>query len=154
MIQYKYMKPEQSKEKLIELMKDKGFEIEKINLEKGFSLISDFYENTRSENCGIDQDGDMLLFQWRFLPNESKYEIDIVRQFTLSDLDADDRMSQLHFIFNFPISENISSIPDGDIWCHSLEEISEFNKDVNNNKVYEILKSISPISAQINYELV
>jgi len=56
-----------------------------------------FYRDVRADGCDLEQEGDMLLFQWGTYDwgHGLRFEFDVTRQCILGDGDDDD-ITQLH----------------------------------------------------------
>jgi hypothetical protein len=58
------MRPQQAKTKLEERIKQSGTPTADLTLAQGVRLMLDFYRDVRAQGVDLDDDGDMLLFQW------------------------------------------------------------------------------------------
>lgn len=69
----------------------------------GIHLMFEFYKQVRADNCPVDEDGDMLLYQWgTYNWGEGTYfQLDITRQFIEAGFEGDDGISQLSMRFYF-----------------------------------------------------
>ena len=149
------MKPKDSKGKLSQLIKKSRFDLSKLTPVQGFSCMLDFYKNIRVEGCTLEQDGDMILFQWGTFPFDgtSSFQLDITRQFILSDPNADQSMSQLSLKFYFSASKQVDDLKKGNKWCNLPSKLNEFKAFIESNEAYSLLKSISPIKTSLNYNI-
>ncbi len=84
----------------------------------------DFYQKEQVEGCAIDQDGDMLLYQWgTYNWGKGKvFEFNITRQLIVEE-DEDENIWQLSLIFEFKLSEALQHIGQGNHWCHDLDQV-------------------------------
>jgi len=71
--------------------------------------ILEFYKQIRADNCSINEDGDMLLYQWgTYNWGEGAYfQWDITRQFIETGFEGDDGMSQLSLCFYFTLLKSL-----------------------------------------------
>jgi hypothetical protein len=88
-----------------------------------------FYRDVRADDCTLDQDGDMLLFQWgTHVWDKIKWiEINISRHFVLTG-GEDDNNFQLTLTMRFPSSPGSDNIKPGNRWCGLPAEIDAFKK--------------------------
>jgi hypothetical protein len=95
-----------------------------------------FYRDQRADGCVIEDDGDMLLFQWG--PGHAGgFEVDITRQ--LMPVGQDDPL-QLHLTARFAAREDRA----GHIWCASPAAIDAFRAEISGKDVYRALAGSVP----------
>jgi hypothetical protein len=94
--------------------------------------VFSFYRDVRADDCDLDRDGDLLLFQWGTYDwgQGERFEWDITRQFIVG-AGEDDDMSQLHVTFRFAADPTLRSLGSGDRWCSSPVELADFIEFVN-----------------------
>jgi hypothetical protein len=106
-----------------------------LSVRDGFESMLDFYRDMRANGCALEEDGDMLLFQWGtyltlrpdgFLDDASN--LNLTRQL-IPEGAQDDDIWQLGITFEFAPAE-FRGLRSGDKWCHSLEELPQFRKYV------------------------
>ena len=90
-----------------------------------FEAMLTFYRDERAEGCVIEDDGDMLLFQWGTSMGAKTFEVDLTRQF-ISEADEDSEIWQLHVTYRLPIDAATKSLGGGDRWCPSPSELDTF----------------------------
>ena len=61
------MKPKDSKKQLANRMQEAGLKLAKLTADEGFRLMLEFYNDVRADDCPLEEDGDMLLYQWAFM---------------------------------------------------------------------------------------
>lgn len=91
------MRPNQAKEKLEERIKQAGTPTSDLTLPQGIQLMLDFYRDVRTQGCDLDDDGDMLLFQWGTYDWDGTgptFQCDITRQFIKAGSEGDDGQTQ------------------------------------------------------------
>lgn len=81
----------------------------------GIEAMLTFYEEERVDGCDLDDDGDMLRFEWGtyLLGDGESFRVSMTRQLMLSE---QDEPYQLRLIFKFD-SEVGSGTRDGGQWC-------------------------------------
>jgi hypothetical protein len=129
---------------------------------KGIALIEeaiDLYEKTRVEGTNVDQDGDMLLFQWGTFDwgDGKNFEVDLTRQITL-DLpdpdDAADSMQQLHLQLLYPCSASTENLGRGSKWCGSPGTLSEFKRFLSESDVFLFASTVQPAKIAVSLDYV
>jgi hypothetical protein len=116
------------------------------------SMIA-FYRDVRAEECDLEADGDMLLFQWGTYDwgHGPRFEFDITRQFIVGGGDDDD-IRQLHVTFRFKLDDSLRSIAAGDRWCRTPEELADFSSFIEGHPAYHALGSRTDGDKNILYE--
>lgn len=79
------MKPEQSEKILVKRLEANGTKLAEIRPEEGVGAMLEFYRDVRAEGCEVDQDGDMLLYQWGTYGKT--FQLDLTRQFIVEGED-------------------------------------------------------------------
>jgi hypothetical protein len=132
------MKPVNAQEDFEQRIEESGAELADLTLAEGIRLMLNFYRDTRAEGCLLEDDGDMLLFQWGTNDGvEGKYfRVDLTRQFILSDEKHDQQISQLSFTFLYLPSDFHDSLGEGNEWCSSPAELASFESFIQNNPAY------------------
>ena len=128
-----------------------GTPISELTLAQGIRLMLDFYRDVRAENCNLDEDGDMLLFQWG--PGQGGFECDITRQFIVAqseDEEDDPAMSQLSFTFQFSPSPQVA-IKSGNRWCYAPDGLAEFEAFINSTDVFQALQTARSKKVILDY---
>lgn len=112
-----------------------------------------FYRDVRAEECDLEADGDMLLFQWGTYDwgDGPRFEFDITRQFILGAGDDDD-ITQLHITFRFKPDETLQSIAAGDRWCRTPSELTDFSSFIEGQPAYHAVASRTDGEQDVRYE--
>ncbi len=76
------MNPHSAKRALLARIERAGRPLRELTPADGIDLMTSFYLEERAEGCGIDNDGDMLLYQWGTYDwgEGESFEFDITRQ--------------------------------------------------------------------------
>lgn len=101
-----------------------------------------FYQNDRADGCLIDQDGDMLLYQWGTYDwgKGESFELDITRQF-IENASEDENIKQLSLTFRFHPTEGFRQIGEGNLWCSSPEGIEVFRAFIFDSPAFSAISS-------------
>lgn len=111
-----------------------GHKLEALAPPDGIRLMLSFYREVRVEGGRPDADGDMLLYQWGTYDwgEGEAFDIDITRQLIVGN-GGDEDIFQLSLTFKFPPAEQLRQLGEGTRWCHSPEELEEFQAFINSS---------------------
>jgi hypothetical protein len=115
----------------------------------GIEAMLEFYRTERADDCSLDDDGDMLLFQWGTYDwgQGPEFELDITRQLIRGDGEDDD-IWQLSLTFFFPRN----AIASGDRWCHSPDKTDDFASFVRSHDAYATVAQAAPVRVELDFE--
>jgi hypothetical protein len=147
------MKPITAKAEFEKFASQSGATIAALTPDVGIHLMLKFYQQIRADNCPIDQDGDMLLYQWGTYDwgDGTYFQLDITRQFIEAGLEGDDGTSQLSIRFYFYPSEDYKKLEWGNRWCSSPGELSHFESYIKANTTYIKVANANPTKLEIEY---
>ncbi len=115
-----------------------------------FESVINSYESIRIIGASLDEDGDMLLFQWGSYDwgQGRQFDLDLTRQVIPSGQD-DPPIVQLHCTYSYgPTAfEEISS---GNLWCQNPAEIDAFRAYVLESIALRRAASQNHMSIAIN----
>ena len=116
------------------------------------SMIA-FYRNVRAEECDLEADGDMLLFQWSAYDwgEGPRFEFDITRQFIIGVGDDDD-IRQLQVTFRFKLDDSLRPLAAGNRWCRTPHELADFSSFIEGHPAYHAVGSRADGDKNILYE--
>ena len=106
------------------LIESRGATLETLSVHDGLATMMEHYRTARADDCSLDEDGDMLLFQWGTYDwgRGPFFEIDLTRQFATGDGD-DENIWQLSLTFMFWPTRTLAA---GHRWCARPGELDEF----------------------------
>jgi len=113
----------------------------------GIEAMLAFYSEERAQGCSLDDDGDMLLYQWgtHDWGEGEAFELDITRQF----IDAKRVIRQLSLRFKFAVTNETRAAGDSNRWCELLDEVDGFRRFILASKAYKLVKSLTPTSVAL-----
>ena len=119
----------------------------------GVRLMIDFYQQFRFDNCSVDDNGDMLLYQWGTYDwgPGSLFQFDVTRQFIESGFEGDDGMSQLSLCFYFYPSEEFEELKSGNRWCESPRDLASFESFIKESPAYNKVANKKPVKIEVSY---
>ena len=138
-------------------LSERGVELSKATPDPGFAEMFAFYRDVRPVDCApVDSDGDMLLYQWGTYDwGEGKYfNLNLTRQFILQGLEDDDAIFQLGLTFFYQPSHVLDGLIQGNRWCHSPAELTDFQQFVLSSEAYSTARGLTPAKVELRYESV
>lgn len=122
------------------------------NPERLFSLVLDLYEGMRIDGTDLDEDGDMLLFQWGSYDwgQGLHFELDLTRQ-AIPAGEEDPPIVQLHCTYRYDPAQ-FDDIVSGNRWCHNPSELHEFRQFVLSSEALRRAASRPQISFELELE--
>ena len=147
------MKPSRSAKEFKKFAESSGKRISEVSASDAVELMLEFYRKIRATNCPIDDNGDMLLYQWGVYDwgKGETFNIDITRQFIIKGSSGDEGMSQLSFTLHFTPSEKLHKIRDGNRWCESLSELEDFREFILNSEAYQAIRDLRPARVELDW---
>ena len=149
------MHPKNAKTELETAIAAAGKQLLRLRPSEGIQLMLKFYRNVRAEGCDMEQDGDMLLFQYGTYERQGKkqFELDITRQLIL-DGGEDEDIWQLSLRFEFVAPPGLESIGAGEQWCTSLRDIDEFEQFITTHAATLAVADRADGDVRLAYECV
>jgi hypothetical protein len=148
------MKPRTAKKRFLEILREKGHRLSSLTPTEGIALMLDFYRAERAEGGELDEDGDMLLYQWGCCDwGEGEFfELDITRQF-IDGAGEDEDIRQLHLTFKFEPTESLRKVKDGNRWCHSPKDLAAFQSFIDSSKALKAVADAKPVAVSLELEI-
>ena len=104
--------------------------------DRSFLVLLDLYEAERIDGASLDDDGDMLLYQWGPYDWGSGlyFELDLTRQVIRSGIE-DARIQQLHCTYRYD-PKLFTDIVAGTRWCYRPAELKDFRAFVLDSEAF------------------
>ena len=120
--------------------------------EKLFPVILEFYEDARIDDTSLEEDGDMLLFQWGSYDwgQGPSFELDLTRQAIPAGTE-DPPILQLQCTYRYEPAYFQNVVP-GNQWCYSPHELAEFRSFVLGSEAMRRAAGLTPASMDILLE--
>jgi len=142
------MSPKQSE---AEFRKRIGDPLDGFTAFKGIAAMIAFYSEQRAQGVVVEEDGDMLLFQWGTTPVEpEEFYVNITRQFIHTD---QDEPYQLSLSFYFPATTSLASLKSGNRWCQSPDGIAELSKFLASSPAIDAVGSALPKRVELGFAM-
>jgi hypothetical protein len=148
------MKPAAAEKRFLRIVEAKATELSLLSPPEGIALMLGFYQDERADGCEIDEDGDMLLYQWGSYDwgRGESFEFNITRQLT-DGAGEDEDIRQLSLTFKFKPSESLRKLADGSRWCHSPDEISEFRSFIESSGAFKAVAKAEPVEVTLELQV-
>jgi hypothetical protein len=137
-----------------------GMSLNHLTASDAVNLMISFYMQVRADECDLEADGDMLLFQWGVYDWGAGefFEYDITRQLIVSEqhqdddgIWTDDFIGQLSLTLKYVPSLELRNISPGNRWCHHLDEIADFVVFIENCEATEKVSSLSVEKIELTF---
>jgi len=137
-------KPADSAVAFEDFVLDAGGDLGDLSLSRAVELMLGFYESVRAVGCSLDDDGDMLLYQWGTYDwgDGPSFQVDITRQFISAE--DDDAVSQLSLVLHFSPTAALDALDAGNRWCESPEQLEDFANFIRASEPYLALEGSRP----------
>ena len=129
--------------------------IETLSLPNGFELLLDFYREVRPADAAtVEEDGDMLLYQWGTYDwgNGSNFEINLTRQITAPVAEGDEDIWQLGLTYRFKPSPGLARLGGGDEWCQEPNRLVTFRETIENSQAFRMASQEDHHSTELTWE--
>jgi hypothetical protein len=146
------MQPADSQNRLEHLITSGGRTLATLTAAEAIRFMLAFYRDVRADNCPLDEEGDMLLFQfgaYNWGEGET-YNYDITRQFIVSGSEGDDGMSQLCLTVHFTVTDTLRAIK-GNRWCSSPAQADEFEQFIRSNPATQAVAILRPLKVTLDW---
>ncbi|MCA9166581.1 MAG: hypothetical protein KDB23_02880 [Planctomycetales bacterium] len=142
-----------ARETFVRLLAERGFTIDSLTVSQGLTAMCAFYRNQRADNCCVDDDGDMLLYQWGSSGRDAneQFTFDLTRQLIVDRESEDENIWQLSLSFKFSLTETLRMIQPGDKWCPRPrpQAVDYFERFVRDSEPYRAVCDMSSVEADL-----
>ncbi len=116
------------------------------------SCMLDFYRSERAEDCRIEDDGEMLLYQWGIHDwgQGRWFDLNITGQFIPRYVE-DPEIFQLSVSAKYVPTPDLEALGWGNKWCGSPDEFSQFAEFVRTSAAYTRLAQTFCAKVEITY---
>jgi hypothetical protein len=145
------MKPRAAKTRFLKRLEAVGLSLDALTPAAGVEAMLAYYAEERADGCPLDEDGDMLLFQWgtHDWGDGPAFEVSIVRQLIAAgDEDEEPRQLDLRFRLAPPAG---AATPGGSRWCASPDELAAFRRFIARSAALAAVGALVPASVELRY---
>jgi hypothetical protein len=145
------MKPRFAKTRFLKRLEAARKSLDDLTPAVGVEAMLAYFEEERADGCPLDQDGDMLLFQWgtHDWSQGPAFEVSIVRQLIATD-EEDEEPQQLDLRFQFEPAAG-ASVGEGNRWCESPDRLPEFRRFVIRSAALKAVGHLTPESVALRF---
>jgi hypothetical protein len=121
-----------------------------------FAAMADWYEQERAEDAAsIEEDGDMLLFQWGTYDAGSGrvFEYGLTRQLIGSEDVEDQGIFQLSVSYRYPINVQADALGSGTRWCGRPSGLVGFRQAIDAGPASALTRSIEPLETLLTWQV-
>lgn len=148
------MKLRSVKKAFLQQIEASGRTLKTLSPADGIDLMLHFYQRERIEGCFVEQDGDMLLYQWGTYDwGEGEwFECNITRQL-IKSAGEDETIRQLLLTFKFKPTQELRNLGEGTRWCYSLDESEEFRNFIAQSAAFKEVTKVPLIEVRLDFEV-
>lgn len=127
---------------------------------EGVEAMLAFYAAERCDGCELEEEGDMLLFQWGTYSwgDSTHFELNITRQLMPGggdeDEDDDEGILQLSLTFRFPAAAELQALGSGNEWCATPSGLPAFRACIDACPAFERVGNLVPSEVALNLDSV
>ena len=105
-----------------------------------------FYLDVRVDKCTLDEDGDILVFQWGLNEQgpEPVFELEIARHFIEPGNEDEDGMSEMSLTLHYAPIPGLRALKHGVLQCSSPTELMDFEKRILASPPYHAVAGLTP----------
>jgi hypothetical protein len=142
------MKPRAAKTRFLKRLEAAGQSLYAMTPAAGAAAMLAYSAEERADGCPLDEDGDMLLFQWgtQDWGEGLAFEVSIVRQL----IDEDEEPRQLDLRFRFDPAAGASA-GEGSRWCETPDGLAAFRRFVTGSAALKTVGEQAPDSVELRY---
>jgi hypothetical protein len=139
-----------AKTRFLKRLEEAGQSLDALTPTIGVEAMLAYYAEERADGCPLEEDGDMLLFQWgtHDWGKGAAFEVSIVRQLIAADDEEEPRQLDLCFRFDPAIG---ASAGDGSRWCEAPDQLSGFRRFVTRSAALKAVGHLTPRSVALRY---
>jgi len=124
--------------------------LDQLTVGRGIDEMLRFYADQRADGTTMDEDGDMLLFQWGtydFVPPPT-FQLNITRQFILPDAEE---TYQLSLTFHYLPTGQMQALKEGNKWCYRDNGLAAFRDVVNQSEAISATVGAVPLRVELRF---
>jgi hypothetical protein len=119
------------------------------------AAMIDWYAIERATDAAsLEDDGDMLLFQWgsRDWGQDRFFEVDITRQLVLASEIDDDAIMQMSFTFRYAPGPATEPLGKGHQWCYGPTDVESLRAFVMGHPATQFMAAATPAQRELRLE--
>ena len=146
------MSPTQSVAAFEEMVEAAGLSLLELLPRFGVEQMLLFFATAQAEGCTAPSQ-DMLLFEWGTYNwgEGASFELCISRQFVETGAEGEPVISQLRLVFKYTPSSQLTAFGEGNHWCNSRAEISEFAQYIHASSSFQAVADLEAPSVRLSH---
>ena len=135
----------------IALRKRLGGPVEQLTPRNGFAAMSSFYADERVDGAAVENDRDMLLYQWGVdtFNAPDLFQLSITRQINVT---GESQPYQLTLLFSFQLTDAMRKIDIGNQWCRSPGDLPAFRQFVDSSEAFKAVADAKADRVELDLE--
>jgi hypothetical protein len=132
------VKPSDSRDAFEAHVRKLGLTVSSLQPEDAVRLMGSFYIDQRAEGCRLEEQGDMLPYQWGTYTFDAPetFQLDLTRQFIEDVGEEDPDMSQLSLTIHYPPAPQFQALGSGNKWCEHPNRLTEFESFIRTSEAF------------------
>ena len=145
------MKSRATKKRFLKRLEEAGQTLAALAVVDGIASMLNFYAEERTEGCDLEEDGDMLLYQWgcQDWGEGEFFEVNITRQLMDGALEDED-IRQLSLTFRFKPDSKLRKLVNGNKWCTSPDEVAAFRTFIHSSQALKAVAKMKPAAITLD----
>lgn len=133
-----------------------GMTVDELTPAAALAQMAVFYLDVRAEKCIMDEEGDVLVFQWGVNEQEPEptFQLEFSRHFIEPGDEDEDGMSQMSLILHYAITPALEELEPGVYECSSPTDLMEFEKTILASPAYQAITGLKPQETTLDWFLV
>lgn len=142
----------QAKEAFESRLSEAGATLESLDPETAVGVMARFYRDVRASDVALEDDGDMLLYQWGVYDwgEGPSFELDLTRQFIVEGKNDDDAIFQLSLTLRFDPAVGLS-VERGHEWCLHPDDVETLQSFITDSAAFRAVAGLQPIGTTLTF---
>ncbi len=122
-----------------------GINIDVLRFSSTIAAFFDFYGEERADGCALEDDADMLLFEWGTFDwgDGEHFELSLARQLIFGP--GDENIWQLKLTYAFQPTALFRNLGAENSWCTSPDSLDGFRELVEQSEAYQVAADAAAI---------
>jgi hypothetical protein len=149
------MRPSESEKAFRRYCGTSGVSLDALSADAAVRGMLGFYRDVRAEQVGLEDNGDMVLYQWGTygFSRPRTFQFDLTRQFIVEQSQDDEGISQLHFTLHYLRSSELEKLK-GNEWCRTPADVAEFDAFIRGSEAFRAVQPSCPTEVELYWEQV
>ena len=134
---------------------NRRLDVDGLDASSAVDAMLGFYVDVRADDVNLDDDGDMLLFQWGIYDwgDGPSFQYDITRQLITESPHQgdDDAFWQLSLMLHFPAEPATRALGGGERWCSRPADTAAFRTFIGDGEVAAAVRGHRPMRVELRF---